>query len=83
VTIIAPVVVTWLSTSRSGLSAPSSRKMRLPPPTTTGSIPLELVDKVVLDQRQRGHGRGDLTLEHHRVLPLERLGRPCGVRVGG
>jgi hypothetical protein len=26
------VLVTWLSTSRSGLSAPSSRKMRVPPP---------------------------------------------------
>lgn len=32
------MVVTWLLTSRSGLSAPSSLKMRLPPPMTTGSI---------------------------------------------
>jgi hypothetical protein len=49
---IAPVVVTWLSTSRSGLSARSSRKTRLPPPTTTGSImKSELVDQVMLDQR--------------------------------
>ena len=35
---IAPVIITLLSSSRSGLSAPSSRKMRLPPPTTSGSI---------------------------------------------
>src|SRR5215213_1785685 len=35
---MTPVVVTWLSRSRSGLSAPSSRNRRLPPPTTTGSI---------------------------------------------
>lgn len=32
------MVVTPLSTSRSGLSEPASRKMRLPPPSMTGSI---------------------------------------------
>src|SRR5215218_2953110 len=35
---MTPVVVTWLSTSLSGLRTPSSRNSRLPPPTTTGSI---------------------------------------------
>jgi len=35
---IAPVLVTWLSISRSGLSTPSLWKMRLPPPTMSGSI---------------------------------------------
>ena len=35
---IAPVLVTWLSTSRSGLAAPSSGRKRLPPPRTSGMI---------------------------------------------
>ena len=49
---IAPKVVTWLSTSRSGRSAPSSRKRRLPLPRDERiDHHPELVDEVVLDQR--------------------------------
>jgi hypothetical protein len=64
---LTPVVVTWLSTSRSGLCAPSSRNSRLPPPTTTGSIITpELVDQVVLDQRLQQLAAGD----HVQVLAV-------------
>jgi hypothetical protein len=73
---IAPKVVTWLSTSRSGRSAPSSRKRRLPLPRDERiDHHPELVDEVVLDQRLHELGAA----YHVKVLAVLLLQRGHGL----